>query len=118
VSWYFKVPIAIAAGWYIFKMGRAMIGGLARPIPAPPPDGELRRVNMRYRCPSCGTEIRMVKTDVTDPIPPRHCMDEMDLIQVDGEAVEAEPGNDAADADSDTDSDADTVPSTPAAEND
>jgi DNA-directed RNA polymerase subunit RPC12/RpoP len=101
VSWYFKIPIAIAAGWYIFKMGRAMIGGLARPIPAPPPDGELRRVNMRYRCLSCGTEIRMVKTDVTDPIPPRHCMDEMELIQVDGEAVEGDPGFGSEAADSD-----------------
>ena len=53
------------------------------------PDGELRRVNLRYRCPSCGTEIRMVKSDVVDPVPPRHCMDEMDLIAVDGEAIEA-----------------------------
>ncbi len=88
VAWYIKAPIAIVAGWYIFKMGRAMAGGLARPIPAPPPDGELRRVNLRYRCSSCGTELRMVKTDVVDPVPPRHCMDEMELIAVDGEAVE------------------------------
>ena len=57
------------------------------PIPAPPPDGELRRVNMRYRCPSCGTEIRMTKTDIVDPIAPRHCMDEMDLVAVDCSAA-------------------------------
>jgi hypothetical protein len=89
VAWFIKVPIAIVVGWYIFKFGRAMAGGLARPIPAPPPDGELRRVNLRYRCASCGTELRMVKTDVVDPVPPRHCMDEMELIAVDGEAVES-----------------------------
>jgi hypothetical protein len=85
----FKVVIALGAGYAIFKLGFVMIRGLARPIPAPPPDGELRRVNLRYRCPSCGTELRMVKTDVIDPVAPRHCMDEMDLIAIDGEAVDA-----------------------------
>ena len=84
-----KVLIACGGGYLIFKIGYAMTRGIAMPIPAPPPDGELRRVNMRYRCPSCGTEIRMTKTDIVDPVPPRHCMDEMELIAVDGEAVEA-----------------------------
>jgi hypothetical protein len=88
--WLIKVPIAVVAGWAIFKFGVMMIGGLARPIPTPPPDGELRRVNMRFRCPSCGTEIRMTKTDALDPVPPRHCMDEMDLVAVDGEEVDAQ----------------------------
>lgn len=88
--WLVRVPVAVLFGYAIWRMGRAMIGGLARPIPAPPPDGELRRVNLRYRCPTCGTELRMTKTDVVDPVPPRHCMDEMDLVAVDGEAVDAD----------------------------
>ena len=33
-------------------VGVMMLGGLARPTPTPPPDGELRRVNLRYRCPT------------------------------------------------------------------
>ncbi len=85
----FKVAIAFGAGYLIFRAGFAMIRGIAMPIPAPPPDGELRRVNLRFRCSSCGTELRMVKSDVVDPVPPRHCMDEMDLIAIDGEAIEA-----------------------------
>lgn len=85
----FRIAVALALGVGIWKFGTLMLGGLARPIPAPPPDGELRRVNLRYRCPSCGTEIRMVKTDADDPIPPRHCMDEMDLVARDGEALDA-----------------------------
>ena len=88
VFWLFRLPVAIAFGYLIWRIGKSIIGGLARPIPTPPPDGELRRVNLRYRCPSCGTEMRMTKTDVVDPVPPRHCMDEMDLVAVDGEAVE------------------------------
>jgi hypothetical protein len=84
-----RLAIAVVFAVGIWKLGTLMLGGLARPVPEPPPDGELRRVNLRYRCPSCGTEIRMVKTDAGDPVPPRHCMDEMDLIARDGESVEA-----------------------------
>lgn len=82
-----RLLIAAAFAYGLLRMGFAMIGGLARPIPAPPPDGELRRVNLRYRCPTCGTELRMTKTDLDDPVPPRHCMDEMDLVARDGEEV-------------------------------
>ena len=77
----FKLLIAAAAAYGLMRIGLVMIGGLARPIPAPPPDGELRRVNLRYRCSVCGTEIRMTKSANDDPAPPRHCMDEMELFQ-------------------------------------
>jgi hypothetical protein len=85
------IRIVLAAGMavLIWRFGVLMLGGLARPVPQPPPDGELRRVNLRYRCPSCGTELRMTKTDADDPVSPRHCMDEMDLVARDGEAIDA-----------------------------
>lgn len=82
-----RILVAIGAALLILRVGFAMLRGLARPLPEPPPDGELRRVNLRYRCPTCATEIRMVKTTVEDPAPPRHCMDEMELIARDGEPV-------------------------------
>ena len=36
-----------------------MLRSLTTPLPAPPPAGELRKVNLRYRCSICGTEMRM-----------------------------------------------------------
>ena len=75
-----RFAAAVAFGIAIFRMGTAMLGGLARPIPGPPPDGEMRRVNLRYRCSVCGAEMRMTKAANHDPDPPRHCMDEMDLV--------------------------------------
>ena len=77
----FKLIIAAGAAYAIMRVGLVMLGGLARPIPAPPPDGELRRVNLRYRCSTCGAEIRMTKSANDDPVAPRHCMDEMELFQ-------------------------------------
>jgi len=76
-----RVAVALVAFWLIWKVGRSMLGGLVRPIPEPPPPGELRRVKLVYRCPTCGTEVRMTVANEIDPDPPRHCMDEMELIK-------------------------------------
>ncbi len=77
-------PVALAvaalAVWVLFKAGFAMLGGLAQPVPAPPPPGELRRVKIMYRCTICGTEVRMTTANDQMPEPPRHCMDEMELV--------------------------------------
>ena len=37
-------------------------------------------MKLRYRCPICGMELRVTAASNEDPIPPRHCMDEMDLV--------------------------------------
>jgi threonine dehydrogenase-like Zn-dependent dehydrogenase len=62
-------------GFIILKM-------LATPPPEPPPAGELRKVKLQYRCSLCGTEVRMTTANNETPDPPRHCMDEMDLLVV------------------------------------
>ena len=75
-----KVLIAIAAGLLIWRVGTRMLGGLARPIPEPPPPGELRKVKLTYRCSICGTEVRMTTANDQMPEAPRHCQEDMDLV--------------------------------------
>ena len=75
-----SIVIAVVAAYLIFRVGIAMLKGMVRPMPEPPPPGELRRVKLRYRCPICGMELRVTTAANEDPIPPRHCMDEMDLV--------------------------------------
>ena len=58
----------------------AFLGGLARPVPEPPPAGELRKVRLTYRCSICGTEVRMTAANDEMPEPPRHCQEDMDLV--------------------------------------
>ncbi len=72
--------LAALAVVVFFKVGFAMLGGLAQPIPEPPPAGELRKVKIMYRCSICGTEVRMTVANDQMPEPPRHCQDEMDLV--------------------------------------
>lgn len=75
-----SVLVAIAAAYLIFRVGIAMLKSMVQPMPEPPPAGELRRVKLRYRCPVCGMELRVTTAANEDPVPPRHCMDEMDLV--------------------------------------
>lgn len=71
--------IAVASAYLILAIGMRILGAFARPIPDAPPPGELRRVKLTYRCPSCGAELRMTLANETVPAPPRHCADEMEL---------------------------------------
>jgi hypothetical protein len=75
-----KIGVAILAGLLIWKIGAMMLGGLVRPVPEPPPPGELRKVRLRYRCSICGTEVRMTSANDEVPDPPRHCQEDMDLV--------------------------------------
>ena len=72
--------IAALAVFVLFKIGFAMLGGLAQPIPEAPPAGELRKVKIMYRCSICGTEVRMTVANDQMPEPPRHCLEDMDLV--------------------------------------
>jgi uncharacterized protein (DUF58 family) len=72
--------LAALAVLVLFKIGFAMLGGLAQPVPEPPPAGELRKVRITYRCSICGTEVRMTVANDEMPDPPRHCQDDMDLV--------------------------------------
>lgn len=76
----FALVVAVAAGGFIFKIGFAMLGGMAQPVPEPPPAGELRKVKIQYRCSICGSELRMTVANDEMPDPPRHCLEDMDLV--------------------------------------
>ena len=80
-----KLVAAVLVALVIWRIGRAMLGALIRPIPEPPPAGELRRVRLRYRCSLCGTEVRMTAANDESPEPPRHCMEEMELVAAPGD---------------------------------
>ena len=72
--------IALVAMAVLLKIGMSILGGFARPVPEPPEPGELRKVRITYRCSICGTEVRMTTANDEVPEPPRHCMEDMDLV--------------------------------------
>lgn len=74
-----RVVVAVLVAYGVLRVGLGIIGSFARPVPEPPPPGELRRVKLTYRCSICGSELRMTLANDQVPQAPRHCADEMDL---------------------------------------
>lgn len=74
-----RAVIAVVVAYMLLSFGISIIGAFARPVPEPPPPGELRKVKLTYRCSSCGAELRMSLANDQVPQPPRHCADEMEL---------------------------------------
>lgn len=75
-----NIVIAIAAFYFIMKIGLKMLGGFSAPPAEPPPPGEMRKVRLEYRCDVCGSEARMTMAPDEDPPAPRHCLEDMRLI--------------------------------------
>jgi hypothetical protein len=74
------VAAGLVLAWFVWRSGIAMLRSMTTPLPPPPPPGEMRRINVRYRCVVCGVELRMTLAPDEDPPPPRHCLEDMQLI--------------------------------------
>jgi len=77
---FWRAAVGIGAAFAVFFAGYAVISGLAQPTPEPPEPGNLRKVKLLYRCSNCGAEVRMTAAAQEDPEPPRHCMEDMELL--------------------------------------
>lgn len=75
----FNLLIAVVIAFVVWRVGVFILRSIANP-PEPPVEGELRRVNLRYRCSICGAEVKMTQASEELPEPPRHCMEDMDLV--------------------------------------
>ena len=64
----------------LWRTGMKMLQALsAPPLPEPEP-GELRKVNVKYRCDVCGVELKLTLAPDEDPPPPRHCLEDMIIV--------------------------------------
>ena len=77
---WFKIVVGLLFAYVVLRIGFWFLRGLANPLPPPPPSGEMRRINLRYRCTICGVELKMTAAPNEDPEPPRHCQEEMELV--------------------------------------
>jgi hypothetical protein len=74
------VGAGVLMGLILWKSGIGMLRAMTTPLPPPPPPGEMRRVNVRYRCSVCHLEIKLTLAPDEDPPPPRHCLEDMDIV--------------------------------------
>jgi hypothetical protein len=64
----------------LWRTGMGMLRALSRPPLPPPEPGELRKVNVRFRCDVCGVELKLTLAPDDDPPPPKHCLEEMAVV--------------------------------------
>ena len=76
-----KLVVAVVMFVVVLRVGLWSLRLIAQKPPPPPPPGELRKVNARFRCPVCGMQMKVVLAPDEDPEPPRHCMEEMELVR-------------------------------------
>ena len=80
LSTFIWVAFGVLMGGLLWKSGIGMLRSFTTPMPAPPPAGEMRRINVKYRCSVCGLEIKLTLAPDEDPPPPRHCLEDMDIL--------------------------------------
>lgn len=71
------VGVGVLGGLLLWKTGIGMLRSFTTPLPPPPPAGEMRKLNVKYRCVVCGLEIKLTLAPDEDPPPPRHCLEDM-----------------------------------------
>lgn len=76
----FRLVVGIVMFLVVVRLGLFVLRALANPLPPPPESGQMRRVNLRYRCTVCGMELKVTAASDEDPPAPRHCLDEMQLV--------------------------------------
>ena len=64
----------------LWRAGIGMLRAFSRPPVPPPEPGELRKVNVRYRCEICGVELKLTMAPDDDPPPPKHCLEDMTMV--------------------------------------
>jgi hypothetical protein len=71
------VLLGLVVTYVVWKTGIGLLRSFTTPLPPPPPAGEMRKVNVRYRCDVCGVELRLTMAPDEDPPPPKHCLEDM-----------------------------------------
>ena len=74
------VLLGVLLGLVLWKTGIGVLRALSQPPVPPPEPGELRKVNVRYRCGVCGMELKLTLAPDEDPPAPRHCLEEMTAV--------------------------------------
>ena len=64
----------------LWRVGITMLRAVTMATPEPPPPGEMRKVNMRFRCDVCGVELKLTMAPDEDPPPPKHCLEDMIIV--------------------------------------
>lgn len=80
LGWILRVVGALAVGLVIYLVVVSMLRKFTMAPPAEPDPDDIKPVHLRFRCIVCGAEVTMTAAQDDDPEPPRHCREDMVLV--------------------------------------
>jgi hypothetical protein len=72
-----RVVVGLVGALTIYVVGAALLRKFKVAPEADPDPGQLRDVDVEFRCTICGTTVVMTTAAGDDPEPPRHCREDM-----------------------------------------
>jgi hypothetical protein len=80
LAWILRVVGALAVGLTLYVIGASLLRKFHVAPPAEPDPDDIKPVNLRFRCVVCGAEVTMTAAQDDEPEPPRHCREDMELV--------------------------------------
>jgi hypothetical protein len=79
-AWVLRVVVALGFGLAIYLLGAMMLRKFWVAPPAEPDPEDVHPLHRQYRCTVCGAEVTMTAAQGDDPEAPRHCREDMVLV--------------------------------------
>jgi hypothetical protein len=76
-----RVVLGVAVALAIYVMGANLLRKFQIAPPEEPDPDDVKPVNLRFRCIVCGAEVTMTAAHGDHPEPPRHCREDMVLLE-------------------------------------
>ncbi|MET0275353.1 MAG: hypothetical protein ABW073_07825 [Acidimicrobiia bacterium] len=80
MGWILRGALAVSVALVLYVIGASLLRKFHHgPPPEPDPD-DVKPVDLRFRCIVCGAEVTMTAASQDEPDAPRHCREDMVLI--------------------------------------
>jgi hypothetical protein len=75
-----RVVLGVAVALVVYVMGANLLRKFQIAPPEEPDPDSVKPVNLRFRCIVCGAEVTMTAAQGDDPEAPRHCREDMVML--------------------------------------
>lgn len=76
-----RIVLGVAVALTIYVIGASMLRKFQVAPPEEPDPDDIKPVNLQFRCIVCGAQVTMTAAQGDDPEAPRHCREDMVLVQ-------------------------------------
>ena len=76
-----RIVLGVGVALTVYVIGASMLRKFQLARPEEPDPDDIKPVNLQFRCIVCGAQVTMTAAQGDDPEAPRHCREDMVLIE-------------------------------------